>query len=181
MKQTLFFVIMMLGSINLFSQTTFVPPRFNKTAIRNSGCFAYLPKGITETKFDLTYSPDSSVVYSAEIESGGFKYGVILVKLNSTSESSSKEEKEHLLISYLDFLKVNFEVQKSAGYGKGHTLSSEPEALGVIDYWEDKDGFKWAVKGWASNDKIAVMLVSGKQDYPDVNVLNLFLDGIRFK
>ena len=79
-----------------------------------------------------------------------------------------------------DFLKVNFEIIKSVGYGKGHTLASEADAQGVIDYWEDKDHFQWAVKGWIAKDKIAVMLVSGKQEYPNVNTLNLFLDGIRF-
>ena len=51
----------------------------------------------------------------------------------------------------------------------------------MIDYWEDKDGDRWAVKGWVDANRLAVMYIYGKGDYPYLNAQQMFLDGFRFQ
>jgi len=163
-----------------FGQGTFTAPRFTKTAIGNSGSFAYLPETKTPQTFDMSYSPDSARLYTCDIAFGNFNYSVIVVKLNDVILETN-EDKENMIISYLDYLKKNFDIVQFAGYGKGHTLESNPQAIGMIDYWEDKDKQQWSVKAWADESTLGVMLVYGATEYPNATTLGMFLNGFRFK
>ena len=179
MHKILFFITFIFCSISVFGQSEYKAPRLTKTAISNTGCFAYLPDNKIEKKFDLSYSPDSSKVYTGDFEDGEYHFAIILVKMNESL--TTYQEKENMLINYLDYLKTTLEIKSSAGYGKGHTMSSSPTANGVIDYWEDKDEAKYAIKAWADENVIAVMMLYGPKEYPYFTVQQLFLDGFRFK
>jgi hypothetical protein len=93
---------------------------------------------------------------------------------------STYKEKEDVLIGYLDYLQTTFGIVNAAGYGKGHLLASSPNATGILDYWEDGEGNKWAVKAWADENKLGVMMLYGPKEYPYFNVQQMFLDGFRF-
>ena len=103
---------------------------------------------------------------------------MITVKLSEPVDADGTED---LMIGYLDFLKSQFEVKESAGYGKGHTMESWPKAKGVIDYWKDSAGLEYKVKAWADGNYLAVLLVYGAKEYPNINVQEIFLNGFRFK
>lgn len=158
-------------------------PKMEKNEIMKSGTAAYFPK-IAASDFESTYtenlslSPDSAKVYIASTNFEDFDFTVILVQFNGLT-MNTPEEKENLLISYLDYLQQTLEITGAAGYGKGHTSSYNPTALGIIDYWTD--GVETiAVKGWIVENQLAVMMLSGKNEYPYFNIQEMFLNGIRF-
>ena len=160
-----------------FGQEDYKVPRLRKVAIGNSGTYAYMPSENIEV--DLSYSEDSSEVYTTEYDDGNYHFSIIVVKLKSTL-LESPEDKTNLLESYLDFLQTQFEVTSAAGYGEGHTMESEPDAIGVLDYWVDKDDDHWEVKGWANSNTLGIMMIYGANDYPIFNVQQMYLDGFRF-
>lgn len=171
---------LMVLAANLFAQTEDIKvPRLVKKTLENTGCSAYFPND-EELVLELSYSEDSSKVYTGEVYSGDHHFAIILVKLNDM-ELQNKEEKESIMVNYLDYLQENFSIESAAGYGKGHTMESDPDAVGVIDYWEDVDGDQWAVKAWANKKFLAVLMLYGPIEYPLFNVQQLFLDGFRFK
>lgn len=175
MKQ-LFTALVVLLISGAYAQK-YEAPRLGKTAIGNSGCFAYLPEGELEVKTE--YSPDSSVVYSGEIIHGDHHFAAIVVKLNGTV-LETEDEKYDLLVSYLDFLQTQFNIVGSAGYGKGHTLEKFPDAVGIIDYWVDTDEDEWAIKGWVDSNTMGILMIYGAGEYPNFNVQSLYLDSFRF-
>jgi hypothetical protein len=175
---TILCICLFAGAACFAQETAYKIPRFEKMAIGGSGCSAYFPNDI-EGNFDLSFSEDSSEVYTGDFVSGGFHFAVIVVKLNGTVLETT-EDKESMITSYLDFLKGQFSVVGAVGYGMGHTLESHPAAIGVIDYWESGDGDQWAVKSWADETVVAVMMLYGATEYPNYNVQTIFLDGFRF-
>lgn len=156
----------------------FTPPRLTKTAIGESGCYAYLPPG-SET-FDVSSSEDGSTLYTGDFLHGDYYYSLIVVKLSPDAQIATQEDKEALLTSYMDYLQETFAITSSTGYGKGHTLEKYPEATGVLDYWIDEDATEWVVKGWCDGKTIGIMMLYGPDTYPSYNVQSMFLDGFRF-
>jgi len=155
----------------------FSVPRFQRTNIGTTGLSAYLPPGSPE--FDMSASEDGSQVHTGGLEQGGFVYGVIALRF-ATPLDDDPETWEQLLITYLDFLKGQLGVTGAAGYGPGHRLESEPSARGVIDFWEDSSGTKYAIKGWVTQTHLAVLYIAGPTEYPVFNAQQIYLDGIRF-
>lgn len=176
------FIFLSFAFISLgFSQeeTKQEVPRFTKQAIGSSGCFAYLPSTSQALEVLEDWSPDSSKVYTAEVNQGDYNFAIIVVKI-SNAKMASETEKEEMLTMYLDYLRESFVIGASAGYGFGHRMESQPSAVGVIDYWIDADETKWAVKAWANETTLAVMMLYGPEDYPYYTVQELFLNGFRF-
>ena len=156
------------------------PPRLTKTPIGNCGCSAYMPADMP--KFNLSLSEDGAEVYTAELETSGLFYGCIAVKFAERfGDDYTSEHLEALLISYMDYLKSILGVTSSTGYGKGHTLTDYPDALGVLDYWQTGDSVHYAVKGWINRDKMGVLFLGKKDSDADVNVQNVYLNGWRFE
>lgn len=146
-----------------------------KYPISNSGCSLYLycdPK-----KFDFDYSEDSSKVYTSECYSNEVTYGVICIQLLNTL--ASLESAEELVISYLDFLKADFNVRTAAGYGKGHRLNQDENTRGIIDYWTDGEQRSWKIKAWTNGKYIGVLYANSQKELPESKI-NVFLDGFRF-
>jgi hypothetical protein len=155
----------------------FSVPRFQRTNIGTTGLSAYLPPGFPEPT--ISASEDGSKVHTGELEQGGFVYGVIGLRFAAPLDADP-ESWEQLLIAYLDFMKSQLGVTGAAGYGLGHRLESEPSARGVLDYWEDSSGTKYAIKGWVTQTHLAVLFIAGPTEYPVFNAQQIYLDGIRF-
>ncbi len=85
MYKILSFITFIFCSISLVGQSEYKAPRLTKTTISNTGCFAYLPDNKIEKKYDLSYSPDSSKVYTGDFEDGEYHFAIILVKMNEPS------------------------------------------------------------------------------------------------
>jgi hypothetical protein len=94
------FLILFICGIALHVQSQ----SLKKLAIGSSGCSAYFY--CDKIKIDEDFSEDSSKVYTGECMNGDVQYGVVCVKLLvPISDLNSAEE---VMISYLDYLKLNF-------------------------------------------------------------------------
>jgi hypothetical protein len=153
-------------------------PRLSKIPIGDSGCSAYFPAGL-ET-FELSYSEDSSKVYTGEIYASNYVFGTITIKFAQPITADEEMYFDTLAIGYLEFLRTVFEITSYAGIGSGHTLESNPNAKGYIDYWEDVEGDKWAVKAWIDGNYLSVMYIAGDIDNMNFNLQQMFLNGFRF-
>lgn len=176
----LFFVVtLMFLSLIGFAQETeeFHAPRYVKQAISESGVSLYLPQS-DDIGLEKSFSDDSSEVYTMDVEESGYHYAGIVVKLNGTI-LETYEDREAMLINYMDFLKTAFTITEVAGYGKGHILESAPGAVGEIDYWYDEEN-QWAVKGWATQTHLVILMLYGADEYPNFTSQQMFLDGVRF-
>lgn len=127
--------------------------------------------------FIKDYSQDSLLLYVGECEKDGVTYGVICVQFNETV--SDMNQAEGMVVDYLDFLKKNFDITKSVGYGKGNHLGDNENTRGVTDYWEDKDKNNWKIKGWTDGKYIAVLYGYSAKEL-DETKLNIFLDSLKF-
>lgn len=162
----------------LFIGTLFISARgpaqnFHKTPVGNSGCSLYV---FCDISFSSALSPDSSMVYTGECKKEDVNWGIICVKL--TNPLSDLSQAEELLVNYLDYLKTNFEITQSVGYGKGHRLNKDENTRGIIDYWEDADKNNWKVKGWTDGKYLGVLYAFSLKELPETKV-NLYLDGFR--
>lgn len=158
----------------VFAQTS--APRFSRLAISETGCHIYSPD--ESMLFELTLSEDSSEVWTAETEIDSLLYSVICVKFNDMILELT-EDKTFMIESYLDFLKTQFEIIDSAGYGEGHSMTDDPSVIGVIDFWVDDENYQYSVKSWCNGEILAVMLVHSYQNPENVSA-NVFLNGFRF-
>lgn len=180
--RSLALVFLLSGLCSTFSQaqsdSSFVAPKFVKMYIGDSGSSAYFPNDDT-LSVTMELSEDSSKVYTAEVPSGNFHYGIILVEFNNFT-IDTKEDREQILVSYLDYLKQTFSIVSSAGYGLGHTLARDESVEGVIDFWLDEDGDEWSINGWVRPDGLAVMFIYGPEEYPNYSLSKFFFNGLEF-
>jgi hypothetical protein len=147
-----------------------------KYNIDDTGCSLYM--FCDPGKFAILYSEDSSAIYTAECKADSVFYAVFCVKLKASLPAG--DEAENMMISYLDYLKSEFKIKSTAGYGKGHRMDKKPDVRGVIDYWQDEDEDDWKIKAWTDGKFIAVMYIlgTGKLDFNAKH--DVFLNGFRF-
>lgn len=152
-------------------------PRFTRTPVADTGCALYAPAGFT---FGApSKSEDGADVWTGEAAVDGWTFGAVVVKFPAPM-AATPAELEELLVGYLAFLQGQLSVVGATGVGRGHTHAESASARGVIDYWVDKDGDRWAVKGWVDDRHLAVLFLYGKGDYPYFTAQQMYLDGFRF-
>ena len=149
-----------------------------KYDIGNSGCKAYF--FCDPGRPAKSWSEDSSEIFTMECNADDIHYGLICVKYNEAVLPLA--EPEALMIQYVDYLKQEFKISESAGYGKGHTMSSNDKAIGIIDYWKDDTGAEWKIKSWTDGRFIGFMYVyaDGELPFDKTTKIDVFLDGFRF-
>jgi hypothetical protein len=164
-----------LCSLSGFGQMSRLPsPAFNSYEI-GGGFKAHFPAVPADRGFN--YSQDSSEIYTANVKFGTYHFDVVAVKM---SEPIPDDEKQDMLVGYMDFLKTHYDIDGTTGFAAGQKLLTHPTAKGTIDYWEDKDANNAVVMGWVDNDYMAVMILWGPGEYPYYDAQNIFLNGIRF-
>lgn len=146
---------------------------FKKFPIGNSGCSLY---SYCEQQYNISLSEDSSKVYTGECLLNEVAYGVICIKLLEPVDNLIMAE--DLVVSYLDYLKKNFDIVKAAGYSKNYLLKDNRDTRGILDYWKDKEGNNWKIKAWTNGKYIGCLYVYSKKELPEAKV-NAYLDGFR--
>lgn len=169
-KSYLLLVFFMAGMLQVLDAQT-----LKKYPIDKSGCSAYFL--CYPGKFELSFSPDSSRVYTGECIADSITYDIICVKMKEHIKEI--DDAENMLVQYLDFIKSSFQVTGSMGYGKGHRLKGNEKTRGIVDYWKDKDKNKIKVKAWTDGRYIAVLIVIAANEIPEAKA-NVFLDGVAF-
>jgi hypothetical protein len=172
-------VLFLVGNLALMAQAGDTPvPRFEKQLAFDGGPSVYLLKGTDP--YEKSLSDDGSEVYTAEGSQGEYNFASIVVRFVPPMKDASPEDMEGLLVGYLEFLQTQFGVTEAAGVGRGHTKESLPDVRGVIDYWVDADGLRYAIKGWVDQNFLGVQMIYGPDEYPIFNAQQMFLDGFRF-
>lgn len=146
-----------------------------KYDIAQSGCSVYMY--CAPGRFTESFSEDSSKVYNAECKINDLTCGIVCVKLLTPSENLG--EAEDMVISYLDYLKVNFDIKSSAGYGRGNHLNNREDTRGVTDYWKDGNNNNWKVKAWTNGKIIGVLYAYSQKELPETKI-DVFLNSFRF-
>lgn len=162
-------IVLLLVAITTKSQL------LKKYRISNSGCSIYM--FCDPGQFEKSYSQDSSVVFTGECVKEDFTYGLICVQLKDSM--TSDQDAEALLESYMDFLKGQFNIRQSAGYGKGMHLNNRQDIIGIVDYWQAENKEQWSLQGWTDGKIIAVLYVKGKER-ADYNKQQVYFKGFRF-
>ncbi|MBK7174021.1 MAG: hypothetical protein IPH84_12475 [Bacteroidales bacterium] len=149
--------------------------QLKKYDIGDSGCSAYFYNNPGQA--EVSFSPDSSKVYTLEsLDESGNTYSIIVVDL---AIDLPGEEVENILISYLDYLKEQFGVLSSAGYGKGHKLDTHASAKGINDFWSSQED-DISVKAWGDPGYLAVMMVFSAKGTDVFSKSQVFFNGFRF-
>jgi len=146
-----------------------------KVAISTTGCTVqvYCFPG----RFDAYDLEDGSTVYADDCEKEGITWGIYCVKLKKPIPDL--EAAQDTMVTYLDFLKLDYGIVKGKGYDRGHKLNKNEATRGIFDTWEDADNNKWKVKAWTDGKFICVMHVRSAKELPDKKT-GIFLEGLRF-
>ncbi len=147
----------------------------SKVAISNTGCTVEV--FCFPGRFDAYDLEDGSTVYADECIKEDITWGIYCVKLKKPI--SNLEAAADTVITYLDFLKLDYGIVTSKGYDKGHRLNKDDNTTGIYDKWEDADKEKWKVKAWTNGKFIGVLYVHSSKELPDKKV-ELFLESFRF-
>ncbi len=74
-------------------------PRFEIYQVMETGAALYLPG---EPTFEVSYTDDSSAMYSCDVEAGDADYGAIIVDLKENLGDLSSDWEE-VLVSYMEY------------------------------------------------------------------------------
>lgn len=165
----------LLSAFFLFLNFTAFCQNTKTIAISSTGCTveAYCLPG----RFDVYDLEDGSTVYADDCEKEGIVYGIYCVKLKKPI--ADLDAAEDTVITYLDFLKLDYGIEKAKGYDKGHFLNKNEKTRGVFDTWKDIDKNYWKVRAWTNGNFICIMHMHSEEELPDKKV-DVFLHGFRF-
>ncbi len=166
-------LLLLLFSAASFIQLAAQDP--TKVAISNTGCTVQV--FCFPGRFDSYDLEDGSTVYADDCEKEGVTYGIYCVKLKKSVDNL--DAAEDTVITYLDFLKLDYGIVKSKGYDKGHKLNKNDATRGVYDTWEDVDKNKWKLKAWTNGNFICILYMFSGKELPDKKT-EIFLEGLRF-
>lgn len=161
--------------VSFLSNYCYAQPASTKVAISNTGCTAEV--FCIPGRFDVYELEDASTVYADDCEKEGVFYGIYCVKLKTPLTDLSAAE--DTVITYLDFLKLDYGIVKAKGYDKGHLLNKNNKTRGIFDTWEDADKNKWKIKAWTNGAYICVLHIHSAKELPDKKT-EIFLEGLRF-
>ncbi len=161
-----------------FTSITAQTTQFKNYPISTTGYSALFPADPGAPEVTLNNSELEE--YTMEVSSNGKRYGMQLVLLGNNFINSEKETLESLLVSYMQLLKLSYDVTSGIGYIREQKHPSNANANGILDFWEDERHAQWAVKGWVDNTALVVLYVHTPN--PDgMTVPYEFLDGFSFK
>jgi hypothetical protein len=128
-------------------------------------------------KWDADHSEDTSKVFTAECKKDDVSYGAICIRLLHPIDDMNLAEQ--MLIDYLNYLKLNFDIKSAVGYGRtdGNSLGT---VRGIIDYWTDRDNNNWKIKG-VTNGKVVAVLYGYSSKQLNEPKINVFLNSFEFR
>lgn len=143
--------------------------------ISNTGCTmqVYCFPG----RFDTYDLADGSTAYADDCEIEEVTYGIYCVKLKNPIPDL--DAAEDTVVTYLDFLKLDYGIVKSKEYDKGDRLNKNNKTRGIHDTWEDGEKNRWKIKGWTDGNFIVVLYMYSSKELPEKKQ-DIYLDGLRF-
>ena len=144
-------------------------PRFRRYTFF-PGCSALLNSG--SRTLHIRQTKDGDKLFFNEHQENGITYGLVCAQMR---EEHNLEDAEQILVNFINrsrkplkiFCNAAMEVEESNGL------------LTITDYWQDKTGTDWKVKGF-TNGRIVSLLYVKNVTATTVKTHDTFLNGFRF-
>lgn len=122
--------------------------------VSSCGCTARLPaQPLTKKLRDEKGNP----VYVGQAKEQHVTYGFATVELEQ--HLYNREEAEQTLFLFMEAMHPSFNIEYTTALTHGYTHPHSPHVWGMTDYWQDKDGQDWKVKGWTDGRIMTVLYV----------------------
>ncbi|WP_162944849.1 hypothetical protein [Flavisolibacter nicotianae] len=134
------------------------------------GCSALLHPAAKRLHVRRTKDGDRLLFNEHKI--GTVKYGMICVQLNKVY---SLEKSEEILVNFINRCRKPLQIECN----QSMEIEQGAGQLCLTDYWQDKDGIDWKIKG-STNGKIISLLYVRNITDTTVTSHDAFLNGFRF-
>lgn len=134
------------------------------------GCSTLLNSGART--LHIRQTKDGDRLYFNEYAADGVTYGMVCVRLRNPC---TLEKAEDILFQFLRRSRKPLHIQHTAS----PEIESDGKLLTVTDYWQDKAGIDWKIKGYTNGKIIAYLYVKNITD-TTVKAHDRYLDGFRF-
>lgn len=143
--------------------------RFRRYAIC-PGCSSYL--NTSARRLHIRRTKDGDTIYFNEYTSRGVTYGMVCVQMSSRH---TERQSEKILVNYMNRARKPMHIAANSYMEIVH----EMQHLTITDYWQDKNGIDWKVKGYTNGKIVALLYVKNISD-TSVSHHDAYLDGFRF-
>lgn len=157
----------------MFLATSFVlrvaPSRFRRYVIY-PGCSALLHS--SAKTLHVCHTKDGDKLYFNEYASGGVVYGIVSVQMR---EVYTLEKAEKILGQFIGRARKPLHIVCTTAM----EIERSKRFVTLSDYWQDRAGIDWKIKGYSNGKSIAFLYV---KNIADTSVKNhdAYLDGFRF-
>jgi hypothetical protein len=162
-----------MENLFLFLATSLVlrvtSPRFRRYVIC-PGCSTLLNS--ESRTLHIRYTKDGDKLFFNEYVADGITYGVICVQMQSRQ---TLKKAEHILVNYMNRIRKPMHIQANASM----EVETNERLLTITDYWQDKAGIDWKVKGYTNGKILSLLYVKNITD-TTVKTHDTFLNGFRF-
>ena len=139
-------ILLLAASLGLHTP----PSKFRRYPIGHSGCSALFFPGANT--LHVQYTSEGDKIYFNDHTVKGVTYGLIAVQMK---EVFTLREAEKILTHYVNRLRKPFLIE----FNLSMEIKSLRTSLELIDYWQDKEGRDWKIKGYTNGKTIAVLYV----------------------
>jgi hypothetical protein len=144
-------------------------PRFKRYIIC-PGCSALLNSA--SRTLHVRRTRDGDRLHFNEYTADSVTYGMVCVRLQNACTLNKAED---ILLQFLRRCRRPLHIRHSST----PEIESDGKLLTVTDYWQDKAGIDWKVKGYTNGKVISILYVKNISD-TTVKAHDTYLDGFRF-
>jgi hypothetical protein len=145
-------------------------PKFKRYVIGQSRCSSLLLSG--SNTLHINYTKEGDKIYFTDDTVNGVTYGLICVHMKDVY---TLRQAQAILVQYID--------RARKPLGIAHTVSMEIKKVAgqviITDYWQDKQGKDWKIKGFTNGKTVAVLYVQNVAE-ARVKEHDAFLNGFKF-
>lgn len=144
-------------------------PRFRRYVIC-PGCSSLLNSG--SRTLHIRYTREGDKLYFNEYAADGITYGLICVEMD---DRLPLDKAEKILVNYINRIRKPLDISVNASMD----IEDKNRHLTITDYWQDKAGIDWKIKGYTNGKILSILYVKNITD-TTVKAHDLFLNGFRF-
>lgn len=134
------------------------------------GCSSLLHS--SSRKLHIRYTKEGDKLYFNEHAVDGITYGLICVEMN---EWYTLHQTEDILVHYLSRMRKPLHI----AHNLSMDISFHKTHVTIADYWQDKAGVDWKIKGYSNGKILTVLYVKNINDTAVANH-DAYLNGVRF-
>lgn len=145
-------------------------PKFQRYLIGQSNCSSLLATG--GNTLHINYTKEGDKIYFNEQIVEETTYGLICAQMQGVHTLSKAEI---LLVQYINRVRQPFDI----AFNISMEIERANQKIVITDYWQDKKGIDWKIKGYTDGKTVAVLYVKNISDAP-VKEHDAFLNSFQF-